>query len=138
MISNELLKKRIAIVLYEYFIRECLEQYHCLNLEMDESLYTCVLKKTQTVIKNYNNSTAARETIAKLATDFYAEQYKQYDEPQDLKVVVRTKFAEFVVSGKLKEACSKGIKLGSQKIIKEINVDMINRIYTLIVQGKIK
>ena len=138
MISNELLKKRIAIVLYEYFIRECLEQYHCLNLEMDEALYKNVLKKTQTVIKNYNNSKARREVIVTLATEFYAEQYKQYDEPQDLKVVVRTKFAEFVVSGKLKEACSKGIKLGSQKIIKEINVDMINRIYTLIVQGKIK
>ena len=138
MISNELLKKRIAIVLYEYFIRECLEKYHCFNLEMDEVLYKNVLKKTQTVIKNYNNSKARREVIVTLATEFYAEQYKQYDEPQDLKVVVRTKFAEFVVSGKLKEACSKGIKLGSQKIIKEINVDMINRIYTLIVQGKIK
>ncbi|MBO4667467.1 MAG: hypothetical protein J5666_05005, partial [Bacilli bacterium] len=60
MISNELLKKRIAIVLYEYFIRECLEKYHCFNLEMDEVLYKNVLKKTQTVIKNYNNSKARR------------------------------------------------------------------------------
>lgn len=51
---------------------------------------------------------------------------------------MKTDFAGFVVSGKFKEECSKRIKLDSQKVIKDINIDMINRIYTLIIQRKIR
>jgi len=41
-----------------------------------------------------------------------------------------------VVSRKFKEECFKETKLGSQKVIKEIDVDIISSIYTLIVQNK--
>ena len=138
MISNELLEKRIAILFYELYISNCLERHHCLDLEIDEVLYKDVLSHKKMTIKKFNDSRIAGEAMTKFVLECYSSQYEKDNEPIDLKVVVETDFAGFVVSGKFKEGCSKRIKLGSQKVIKDINIDMINRIYTLIIQRKIR
>ena len=137
-LTKEQLEQRIAIFVYESYIRSELEDYHVHNLEADYSLYMRVIQAVERTICNINRIDEVGPVFSSHLTDHFSSVYKTYSIPKDLGEVNDVSPSSFVVSGKLKEAYKNHIKLGSQKVIKEINIDMIDRVYTLIKRGIIR
>ena len=137
-LTKEQLEQRIAIFIYESYIRSELEDYHCHNLEADYSLYMRVIHAVQRTIRNINRTDEVGPVFSSHLTDHFSSIYESYNIPKDLGDVNDISPSSFVVSGELKKAYKNHIKLGSQKVIKEINIDMIDRVYTLIKRGIIR
>lgn len=80
MYYSRTIEKRIAILFYELYIRNCLERHHCLDLEMDEVLYKDVLSHTKMTIKKFNDSRIAGEAMTKFVLECYSSQYEKYND----------------------------------------------------------
>lgn len=148
-------KRKIAYVLTLVCYREidCWEQYHSEQIELDMCIYEEMLSAVREKLSfhlpfvKYMRMTAEewliqgeklsqQEQELMLGFVFYSRSMNEWEPAKRIYAPKSNNFAEYLLCGRCKDACANGEKLNNA-LMKEINIDVHNRMFTLIDTNRI-
>ena len=153
MLIENLTTEQLALHITHYVYRDTniIENSHSSSATMDEDFYKAVhkvvarnityTKKFFKLVLTCNNQTELMQESNKFdpTTGFAFVHFigsltskvgTGWDKPVSLENVPKSNLASFILDGRFKENCDKNVVL-TNNVMKEINKDVYNRVYTL-------
>lgn len=140
--------EKLAYVITRYTFRECghIEDIHAELKQLDMTDYSVVQdlvqEKLEDVWRNFpdkkphtfpmkHKSKTELDEILKIGFVVMAKESHEWQPPVIIDEPLDTSFVEYMLRGRFKTACQNNERI-DDAVIKEINIDVCNRVYTMI------